>query len=202
MSSLFDLYPPQPQPSREERKRYEILDRIVPVVKAMERVVFGAAPAPDDDESLIHKPLVADLVIHYAEDLPECFAFLSNRRMRELELDPESLHDLAVRNLPNRIPPVRLHGESPRFMLGCGGAFESSLLLMDELWESLSSEVPGDPMVALPSRDALYVSGSGWEGARGYLTEMANREPKDLRFALTKRILVRRAGKWGVVGVQ
>lgn len=201
MSGLFDLYPPQPQPSREERKRLAVLDRIVPVVKVTERVLQASPtlPWPQDDE-LVCRPLVAELMVFYAEDLPDSFAYLSQRRLRELELDADSVHELALRNLPDRVPPIRLHGEAPRHMICCGGNFEASLLLMDGLWDSLEEELPGAPMVALPARDLLFVTGSEWEGAHGFLMEMAAREPKDLRLALTRRILQRKAGRWVTVG--
>jgi uncharacterized protein YtpQ (UPF0354 family) len=116
--------------------------------------------------------------------------------MDELELTPDSLHALAVSNLPNRIPPLEVHGESPRRMATCGGNFEATLLLHEGLWEHVSSDTKGDILAVVPARDMLVISDSAWDGALDFLSGIVNQEFEDKRYLLSKAVLARRGGTW------
>lgn len=44
-------------------------------------------------------------------------------------------------------------------MLTAGGNYEATLLLLPEVWESVSSMVSGHIVAAVPARDIIYVTG-------------------------------------------
>lgn len=183
----------------------EALARIIPVVKAMQadqddpaRQTVTLTLAPED--SPMSRPLVSDLIVMYAEDFPDRLEFVSLKRMQALGLSADELHALALHNLPSRLPEIQLHGESPRFMVTCGGTFEATLLLYDALWDSIAQSLPGQAMATVPARDLLYVTGADWDGAHSFLSEMANQDLADPRYALSKRVLIRSEGSWIVGG--
>jgi len=175
----------------------EAWERIVPVIKVVEHespdMEHVDLPA---DESPVCNPFAADLIVMYAEDFPDRFAYLSKRRMRELGLTMDELHSLAVANLPNRVQKIELHGSAPRFMITAGGNFEATLLLHPTLWDDLSEHIPGSPMAVAPARDLLFVTSSEWEEGISFLREMAEKELEDKRYSLSKCLLVRRNGGW------
>lgn len=201
MLSLFRKIMAKPAGAPEET-RDEVLARIIPVVKAVEHQPSDALPIdlPAED-SPVSRPLAADLIVLYAEDLPDRFVFVSKRRMEQLGLTAAELHELALSNLPGRLPEIEIHGESPRHMLTCGGNFEATLLLHDRLWETLAESLPGTPMVAVPARDLLFVSGANWDGAHQFLSELATKELEDKRYALSQQVFVRTGGTWAAVGL-
>ena len=178
-----------------------VLERIVPVIKAIEFEETGLRHiALSDDDAPVAKSFAGDLMVMYAEDLPEHFSFLSQKRVRELGLDMEALHALAVDNLARRLPPIELHGNAPRYMITAGGNLEATLLLHPSLWESLAEHLPGDPVAVVPARDLLLVTSSEWEEGRALLREMAEKHPEDQRYALSKLLFIRRNGSWVVDG--
>jgi hypothetical protein len=44
-------------------------------------------------------------------------------------------------------------------MLTAGGNYEATLILLPEIWESVSQMVSGHIVAAVPARDLLYVTG-------------------------------------------
>ncbi len=175
----------------------EVRSRIVPIIKVIEHCLpDGIELELPPEDSPIAKPLAADLLIFYAEDLPETFAYVSRRRMEQLGLTLTTLHELAVSNLPNRIPPIDVHGEAPKRMVTCGGNFEAALLLHDALWDHAALNTSGEIMAIVPARDLLIFSDSAWEGAISFLSEHANKEREEKRHLLSRCILVRRNGTW------
>ncbi len=201
MFSLFRKKKTEAPPAAKESRK-ETLARVIPVVKAVEHGPSDALPIDlPPEHSPISRPLAADLIVLYAEDFPDRFEFISKHRMEQLGLTAAELHELALQNLPSRLPEIQLHGESPRHMLTCGGNFEATLLLHDGLWETLAESLPGPAMVAVPARDLLFVSGEDWEGAYAFLSELATKELEDKRYALSQHVFVRKGNTWAAVGL-
>lgn len=181
----------------------EALARIIPVIKAIlpEDTGLQVIEFPEKDNAPVSRTFAGDLMIMYAEDLPDHFAFVSVRRMAELGLDEDALHALAVRNLPSRVPPIELHGSGPRYMITAGGNLEATLLLHPTLWEALAEYLPGSPIAVVPARDLLLVSSSEWEDGRALLKEAAAKEPMEKRYALSKLLFIKRGDTWEVDGL-
>lgn len=191
--------PPSTEPLKPPSSPVLSFDRslVVPLVKAVIGETEGGEviELPPDD-SPISIPLVAELIVMYALDYPDRFEFITRRRLQENGLNQEELHALALSNLPNRVPKIQMHGESPRHLITAGGNFEATLLLLDGLWDQLTEVLPGKPMAVVPARDLLFVSGSEYEGAGQFLAEVASKELEEKRHALSQSILVRENGKW------
>lgn len=173
---------------------------IIPVIKRRE------APSDDDiilppDHAVLDDELVGELLILYAFDLPGHFQYVSEHDCQTLGLDPAGLRNLSARNLTQRrSKPEILRPNGPAVMLRVDGDLEASLLLVDHLWPQLARGIPGELVVAVPSRDVLAVSGTGiprgvetlrYAARRAWERPAAN--PKRL---LTRSLLVRRDNSW------
>jgi hypothetical protein len=79
--------------------------------------------------------------------------------LHHLHLDERALHRIAFGNLNAMIDTVSLHGGPPALMASFHG-IESSLLLADVFWAERVPELPGTPVVAVPARDVLVITGS------------------------------------------
>jgi uncharacterized protein YtpQ (UPF0354 family) len=183
----------------------ELLERIVPVVKVVEHAESEADLDTNqklvelgEDDSPVSRVLAGDLIVMYAEDRDDCFAYLTKKRMRELGLNLDDLHDLAVENLPCRVPNIQVHGDGHSFMITAGGNFEASLLLHPTLWDGLAEHLAGFPIAVVPARDLLFVAGSESEQGRAFIKEKARLELDDKRHALSTRVLIRKDGAWSV----
>jgi hypothetical protein len=118
--------------------------------------------------------------------------------LHHLRLDERTVHRLAFGNLNAMIDTVRLHGSPPALMASFHG-IESSLLLADVFWAELAPDLPGPPVVAVPARDVLVITGS--ESPPGL--DKAHRCVERVLFAgpynsLLPDLLERRGNRWYV----
>lgn len=150
-----------------------------------------------DDDSPVERPLVADLILFYAFDQPDYFTMVARRDLVRLALDRNSLHAIAINNLRRIIPPPELHEVFPgAFMLTCGGNFEATTLLLDEVWQQLSAIVPGDLVVAVPARDLVIITGSDNHGGLAFVRSKVSNILETADHTLTRHFLVKNENGW------
>jgi hypothetical protein len=162
-------------------------DDIVPVL-----AIDHGRRGPD-----VAHPFAAGLAVTYvAAATPE--QPLGWADLRGLRLDERTLHRYALDNLDAMLGTVSLHGGLPAFMVSFHG-IESSLLLADAFWNNLPVELPGDPVVAVPARDVLLITGSESESGLAKAGRCVDR----VFFAgahhlLIQNLLVRHGNRWRV----
>lgn len=99
-----------------------------------------------------------DLYIFYAEDKEDSISYLTTNDLEVLNLNVKDLQDLAVNNLESLLE-IERSGDSGIFMLLAGGNYESSLILFD-IWNEDNFPVNGEIILAIPSRDLVFITGS------------------------------------------
>jgi uncharacterized protein YtpQ (UPF0354 family) len=118
--------------------------------------------------------------------------------LRQFGLDERTLHRLAFGNLNAMIDTARLHGSPPALMASFHG-IESSLLLADVFWDELAPDLPGTPVVAVPARDVLVITGSesppGLDKAHRCVGRVLFAGPHN---SLLPDLLERRGNRWYV----
>lgn len=145
---------------------------------------------------IVSEKLVADLNVLYAIDSQDSIAYLTETNRLALHLELPALRSLALANLKRLVPKVNRKGEGPVFMVVADGNYESSLLLAEKLWDDQATEVQGDIVAAVPSRDVLMFTGSAsTEGLRELRVAAANLHAKGSR-AVSTTLIVRRNGRW------
>jgi uncharacterized protein YtpQ (UPF0354 family) len=162
----------------------------------------GEASGLNATDLAIFEPLAGDLLVTYAFDLPNAFALVQPDDLRRLNISREMLRTLAVGNLAGRVTRLECREPKPHLrMLTCGGNFEASLLLFDQLWPQLAQQVDGELVAAVPARDVLVFTGSRSPDGLKALTEcVANlHADPNLDHGLSRRLFARKDGAWKAV---
>jgi uncharacterized protein YtpQ (UPF0354 family) len=153
--------------------------RIVPVIKdrpwleETRRALRdrGAKEVPEH----VYEDFSRDLVILYAEDSPTNIRYLTPEDLTRAGVERHELRALACENLKRLLPKIERHGDRGLYMITAGGTYEASLLLLDSIWRDGQMDVQGDIVVAIPTRDLLFVTGSrhsdGMERAKQFVQE-------------------------------
>lgn len=173
---------------------------IVPRIKHTNFLVYARDNTKNEDDLPPTEPLVADLIITYAFDLPEMFTMARMRDIRELGLSSEQLRAIAVTNLKQQLRNIGRQGDPPVMRMVTGNGLEACVLLLDDFWQSLSGKIPPEIIVGVPTRDVLFVSSTraGKEGIRQLREAVRQARTGDNTHWLTEHLLVRRADKWEV----
>lgn len=131
---------------------------IIPIIK--DKRFFDECSNLNEDFSKNHvyEMYNSDLYIFYAEDKEDNISYLTINDMDDLNLNVRDLQDLAVNNLESLIE-IERSGDSGIFMLLAGGNYESSLILFD-IWNKDNFPVNGEIILAIPSRDLVFITGS------------------------------------------
>lgn len=175
--------------------------RIVPVMKPLRwidgvRRLHDAQKTPEAASHLLTEPYNTELGIVYAEDRPRSVRYLMTR---DNIGDRAKLHDLALENLSHILPKIEMRGgANDIWQISAGGDYEASLLLVDPLWSTGQIKVDGDIVVAVPTKDALFVTGSRNQAGLARLRAVAADLAKG-PYALTRALLVYRGGKFVVL---
>lgn len=176
-------------------------DRIVPVIKdrpwleetKKALINRGAEKLPQN----VYEGYNDELIIVYAEDSPKNVRYFGPDDLAEAKIDRKDLRNLATENLKKLIPKMERHGANGFFMIAAGGDYEASLLLFDNLWDEMKSEVKGDVVAAIPTRDLLIVTGSDdAQGIQSMKKIIADATAKG-SYRLSKKMFVYRGGKFG-----
>ena len=175
-------------------------DRVVPIIKDaayLEEVRASLAEGGSNGPIPMHfEVLNPQLHIFYAEDTQLNLRYLSLKNLQEAGLEPKDLRVRAVANLRNLLTEVELREGEAVHMISAGGTFEASLLLLDDLWENFDLPLVGAPVVALPSRELLLVTGAEDEAGLAALREVAAKAAAEASYRLTPDLFLRQDGSW------
>lgn len=98
---------------------------------------------------------------------------LTHAQHEALNKKPGPLHVACVRNVIATIEPPEREGADGAWLINEPNGHEESLLFVPAVWDWVAQFVDGAPVVALPSRDVLLVSGAGDRDGIGRLIEAA-----------------------------
>lgn len=174
-------------------------DQIVP------RIVLDLpAVGPPDlelsgDNEPIERHLVADLSVTYAFDLPNCFKILARHDLRRLALFESQIHNLAMRNLDQRmmkLEPEFLESDNGLFLLRTGGDFEATTILFDHVWHQAADMVRGEVVVSVPARDVVMFVAAGNRDGLAFMRSQTSCILERGDHIPTRHFLSRRDNAW------
>jgi uncharacterized protein YtpQ (UPF0354 family) len=176
-------------------------ERIVPVIKDRAyveevRTAMRERNPTADGPELVYEEYNEQLLILYAEDSSQNIRYLTPANLQELGLDMPGLRTLAIRNLPDAVPPVKVEEANGVCMIIAGGDYEASLILWDELWEGGRLPIEGEIVVAIPSRDLLLATSRGNAHAVALMRQLAQKVASEAAYRLTPLLFVRRSGRF------
>ena len=182
----------EPEMIRAVLKNQEYMDGLVEVYKQ-------SPPEKRADNKIVSKRYMAGLHIVYVIDSPGSMRQLSVGDMQEMKLTPEKVHQTAIANMEKAL------GDIPRedapelpglFVVTAGDSYEAARVLLHKKWEKIAKEVEGDLVVAIPSRDQLFFTGSADENRVRILREMAKRVVEREPYSLTDKLFRWTPGAW------
>jgi hypothetical protein len=114
-----------------------------------------------------------------------------------MQLDAGDLRPLAVRNLTRRRARPQIKQAPAAAMFVLDGNLESSLLLVDHLWEQIGPQLPGELIAAVPPRDTLAATSSQVPGGIAALTRCADAVwQQSTTRLLIRSLLIRHGPSW------
>ena len=177
--------------------------RIVPVVKDRQWLIEMQQQDPKQNGAAqISEPYNDDLVILYAEDTPHNIHYLVPSELAEVGVARAELRALAVANLRKLLPRIEIRREPLVSMLVADGNYESSLLLLDEIWSKgeVPARVDGEVVIAIPARGVLLFTGSRNQPGLARLRALATNAAKTSTYRLTDALFVYRGGQFARFG--
>ncbi len=152
------------------------------------------------------EPLVGELLLTYAFDLPEQFVMASRLALERAGIAVHEAREIACANLKARLPEVKYYGREGVYLAVTGGELEACLLLVDEVWADARERVQGgvqggaqgDLVVAVPRRDRLLIA-DGRDPSKLAALRRAAREFHDEHddgHALSLQLMVRHGAGW------
>lgn len=148
-------------------------------------------------EGAVAEPLAGDVWMLYSVDTPSAIRPLTHSELEEMGLGMDGLRSIAVANLLDLHDRVRVAGQpgQTHLMVICGGNYEASMLLADEVWALIDPELDGDPVVAVPTRDLLLVGDTEHPEILDRMRAIVGDLPSDA-YAISDGFLTRRDGSW------
>ncbi len=95
-----------------------------------------------EDQLPYTEPLVADLLVTYAFDLPSMFQMATRSGIADLGIPLEEARDVAVANLQQRLPRVHAEQQGPFQRIVTGENLEACTLLIRPYWDHVAKQVP------------------------------------------------------------
>jgi uncharacterized protein YtpQ (UPF0354 family) len=151
------------------------------------------------DLDFVFEDLNDELVVVYVRDAERRVRFLMSNE--DLGVERSALRQLAVENLGRLRPKIEMHSHGNMLvMFDVGGTYEASLLLFDSLWTDGQVKVNGDIVVAVPTRDALLVTGSKNRKGLSALREIATKLSAEGSNPISDKLFVYRDGRFKKFG--
>jgi len=155
----------------------------------------GAPP----DQWPVTEPLVGNLLVAYAFDLPAGFVMVRPQDLAQLGLSPDQLRKLSLDNLRREMPEIAVEVNGDVHRVITGKNFEACTLLAPNFWTKVASQIDGEVIVAVPSRDVVLFCTSLSSQGLADMVSLANEVLRqEAAHALTNELLVWR-GAWQVV---
>src|SRR4051812_39321347 len=187
----------------------EFCKRAVPYVKGLfddepENPGKGPVVQLAFEDSMVLRPLCDGLGVTYLVDAGDHFEYVQYRDLRASGLTIDQLHEIALRNLSaycqERLE-IRTHSNLFAFLMG--GNFESSCMLLDDLFDRvLVLQVPNGYVAAVPARDLFAVCARDSAAGIQELRELVNRVWPGGDHLISKTLFVRDTGKWRPMDAQ
>lgn len=151
--------------------------------------------ANSGDNLPLSMPFVGDVSIFVVKDSPNGIAFVTKDELDQLALTPEDLFETAKTNIYEQNWTPNLVGDNGLFFLRLDGTFESTLMLVPELWRQLDAQME-DVIAVVAARDLVLVADTGVEGALSRLRAAIPDGENAHSYAISDRLLIWRGDHW------
>ena len=187
-----------PRPSNTEASLPITIDRsrVLPILKTRKWLADIQASSMQGSNIM---PLAHDyndeLVVLYALDDPDHLTYISTEDYERAGMTRRELKTVAIENLKNLLPRPVIRANPLFSIIIAGKKYESSLLLLDDLWKGLAP-TKDEVIVAIPNRNMLLFTDSGNQKGIVALRKQAIQLKKQSSQGLTDILFVYRNGQF------
>jgi uncharacterized protein YtpQ (UPF0354 family) len=168
---------------------------IIPVIKDRqwhEGLLAQSKLLGGKDIGVYVEDFVGDLIVIYAEDRPSSIRYLSHDQLQTTGLTPDKWRNFALNNLLKKVE-IATHKSDIGGMIVAGGNYESSLLLLRNLWDDLARELQDDVVVAVPTRDVvMFTAANNQVGVSRLIT--AAQGSRNQSYAISEGLFIYKEG--------
>jgi hypothetical protein len=189
-----------------------VKNKIFPYFKKMDAFSGTAVPLPEHPSEadknkvyaapglqLVIKRIVQGLNLLYAVDKDYGYEIIQAGKLIEWGITEDELHATAIDNLNNLLlTELKIHGDSNRLMLTVNGNLEAGIVLVDYLWDQIESQIQDVPVIAVPSRDVLLITGVHKKEHIVSIREKAKEIYESGDYPLSDLLYKRENGQWVV----
>ena len=151
-------------------------------------------------EHFVYEPLAGNVIVVYAIDMPTATTPLLADRLEEFGVKRSDVPEIARANLDSIYRSAdfqpQLGGNDHIRVLVGGGAYLTSLLLMDQYWTRERFPFKGDLVVYVLARETMLVTGSDESIGIEFAAKIVEKDWGLLPYQISQQPLVRRNGIW------
>jgi uncharacterized protein YtpQ (UPF0354 family) len=173
------------------------LSQLRPVIKD-DRFFEMLGRAGKDMKPLVARRLVGDIWVCCVWDMPNGMRFTTADEPEQYQLSADAVHARAVSNYLKDRGDVEFAEHGPLLVARTGDCYDATLLLDDAFWTETAEKVEGDPLVCVPARDVVLITGSQTRGGVEAIRDIAKKVSAGGDHLITETILRRVPGKWTV----
>jgi hypothetical protein len=179
-------------------------ENVMPIVRHRDflaAVLEQAGEVGGEAQAPLHRELAGDAVVVLVYDTASSIAVMSKQSLGLADRTDDEAFALARSNLARRAEGLEWRNEGGLRVAVLDGDYETSLLLLDGLWDDLETALGGPAAVAIPVRGSLVAGRADnpddVAALRGLIAEAAL-DP----YAVSEDVFVRREGRWDVLAAE
>lgn len=144
---------------------------------------------------IVRRVLVGNIEEAIVADSPTSMAIMPIGRLKDLELEESKAFEIAKANTREYAIKASWLEKDGLLEVKLDGAYEASLLAIDDIWDSIEKHFGGPIAIAIPNRGALGVGRADSPADLAKLREMATRNFTGPH-AISNKIYFRRNNAW------
>jgi hypothetical protein len=148
------------------------------------------------DSGLARQHLAADLWIVYASQGEGSSSSVTNLELSKLGIATGELLPLAITNLKRILPPIEVKDFGTWSLMWAGADYVPSLLLFDDLWDTIASKTKGDLIAAVPVSDSLFFTSASSPAGISHIRKRALALEAEGDHVVSSTLLRRVPGGW------
>jgi hypothetical protein len=170
------------------------LDKLLPVLRPRADTIAAVADAPEFSYSRSSRPFCDTMLLMLALDSESSIALLNDEKLDELGVSFEDALGIAVAQLDEKSSHSFGKLEEGVFLSACGDYYDSSRILLPEMFEQLP--LNGNPVAIVQSRSSVIVTGSTDFGGLAKIAQFALEEIAQTERAVSLTPIELRDGEW------
>lgn len=147
----------------------------------------------DEPTALIRYPLVSDIEAGFAFQTPQGTRYATEADLKRLKISQTALAEAAMENFDALTRETQWSKSDNAMIAQMDGNYESSLLLIDNLWPEIEKALGGPIVVGVPARDSLIAVRADDATQVALLRQAMNNE---YAYPISSKLLTLSNGRW------